>query len=362
MAGTKTLEQILGLVPLTGTIQATKTGVPMPLPEKFMTIVKPTIGDSGRYTQVTGQRRTAKLAMYGAPAVRRELKNVAVKDVKLIHSFEEISLNPLVLQQLRNYNNYDIQRMGMEEVARQVAEFKQLFVNLRATAILQALANGVLYFDGSGNLLPTSSGAVVTVSFGMSANNQNQLNGIIGATWDSGLTDIPAQLRLLKKTARQLTGYPLKYAFYGENVPSYITNNDYCSDYLSRNSKFNGFFSDSGELADGLFGFTWVPVYEAFYEDFNSTNQAIFGANSVTFTPEPDPGWWEVQEGTYIVPSTINIITDANAALASARQVQGMFGYGAMTHNPPTIQMYFGDTFLGIPKVPDALFQATVKF
>ena len=44
-----------------------------------------------------------------------EFKNIAYRDVKLMHTFEEQTLPPLVLQQLRNYNNYDIQRLGMEE-------------------------------------------------------------------------------------------------------------------------------------------------------------------------------------------------------------------------------------------------------
>jgi len=33
------------------------------------------------------------------------------------------------------------------------------------------------------------------------------------------------QIGKLKKAARKLTGYPLKYAFYGENVPDYINAN-----------------------------------------------------------------------------------------------------------------------------------------
>lgn len=323
-----------------------------------MNTKKSTLGDSGRYTRVTGTRKTARLAMYGSPAVKRSLKDISYVDVKLMHTFEEISLNPLILQQLRNYDNYNVQKLGMEEVARQVAEFKKLFENLRIAAALQMLRNGAVYYDGNGNLLPSSSGAIVTVSAGMNANNQNQLNGIITQTWEDVTTDIPLQLRTLKQRARRLTGYSLKYAFYGENVPTYLTDNDKVQDYLSRNPGVNSKFVDSAELPDGLFGLTWIPVYESFFEDSADTNQSIWGADAVVFTPEVSADWWEVMEGTYMVPNSLNIVTDASAAMGNLSQVTGMFGYGALTHNPPTICMYSGDTHLPIIKVPDSVFSA----
>jgi hypothetical protein len=358
----KTLEQVLGYVALTGTIKATTTGLPFPMPEGFMTTKKQVVGDMGRYTQITGTRRTARLAMYGSPAVKRELKDVAYKDVKLLHSFEEQTLPPLLMQMLRNYDNYDLQKLGIDEVGRQVGEFKQLFQNLRVASILLALGTGKLYFDGSGNLLPSSSGNVVSVDFGMSANNQNQLNGILSTTWKSAIADIPLQLRKLRQQARQLTGYPLKYAFYGENVPSYLTNNDYVQDYLARNPTMQAKFLESADLPAGLFGFDWIPVYESFFEDSTGTNQTIFNADNVIFTPEVSADWYEMMEGSYMVPTTLNIVTDAAAAMASMTQVFGQFGYGAVTHNPPTVNTYYGDTFLPVIKVPNAVFQGVVAF
>ena len=85
-----------------------------------------------------------------------------------------------------------------------------------------------------------------------------------------------------------MTGYPLKYAFYGLNVPSYMTQNNYVIDYLARNPKFAQKFLEQAEIPDGLFGFTWVPVYTAFYEDASNTNQTFFSSDAVIFTPEID--------------------------------------------------------------------------
>lgn len=356
------LEQVLGYVSLTGTIQATTTGIPNPYPDGFMNIKKPVVGDKGRYTRIKGTRRTARLAMYGAPAVQRELKDVAYEDVKLMHTFESMNIDPLLIQALRNYNNYDLQQRGVQELARQVAEWKMYFQNLRIATIGQTLALGAIYYDGSGNFLPSSSGAVVSATFGMNANNQNQLNGILATTWSNPTADIPNQLRVLKQTAAELTGYPLKVALYGRNVPSYLTNNDYVLDYLARSPNMREQFLDSGEIPNGLFGFQWVPIYTAFFEDQTGANQLIWNNDAVTFTPEPSADWWEILEGTYQVPTSINIQTDANQAMGSLREVVGMFGYSMVTHNPPTIQSYFGDTFLPVIKVPDAIYQGIVKF
>ncbi len=361
----KTLEQILGLVPLTGLIKAITTGIPQPLPNKFFTTTKKTEGDSGRYTQVTGGRQTARLVMYGAPAVRRNLRDVASKDVKLMHTFEEQALSPLTLQRLRNYEDYNIQNMGIEEVARQGLEFRTLFDNLRIAAVQQTLANGVIYYDGNGNLLPTSSGAVVTVSFGMLAANQNQLNvfgtgNIINFSWKLTNTDIPGQIRQLKKAALKLTGYPLKHVMYGANVPSYITQNDYCLDYLARNPRMNADFVGSGEIPAGFLDLDWHAVYEGFYNDSNDVSQSIWSDDACVFTPEVGADWWEIMEGSYLAPTSINPMTNAEAALGTLRKVYGMGGYGMVTHNPVGVTDFYFDTFLPILKVPNAIFQGVV--
>jgi hypothetical protein len=354
----KSLSQILGYVTLTGTIQATTRGIPNPFPESFMTKTQDVVGNKGKYTRFTGQRKVARLNKYGGPAHKRNLMPVGEVDIKLLHSFENISLDPLLMKALRSYDSYEQDR-GIREVGRQIAELGQLYQNLRIATTAQVLGNGSLYWDGDGNLLPSSSGAIETHSFQVNANNQNQLNGIITASWALPATDIPLQLRNLKKRAAQLTGYPLKYAFYGENIPTYLTQNDYVLDYLSRNPSVNPEFLQSAEMGD-LFGLTWVPVYTAFFEDQSDTNQAIWGADKVVFTPEVSADWWEVIEGSYEVPKTIDIIANADSAMGSMDTVYGMFSYAKAEHNPPTMGVYMGDTQIPVLKVPDAIFQADV--
>ncbi len=367
MAGGYSLNQILGYVTLTGLIQATKSGIPDTLPPKMMTRTKECLGDSGRYTRVTGERRTASLVMYGASAVEANLRNVATVDVKLLHCYMKQPIPPLVMQQIRQFDSYEVQKQGMQEVTRQVKMFGTRFKNTRIAVAQQVLANGVLYWDGSGNLLPSSSGAVYTHSFQMNGNNQNQLNGIIGASWAASNTNIPQQLVKLEQKAIQLTGYPLKYIFYGAKVPTYLTNNDFVIDYLARQPTMNVEWLDNpGQIPQGLFGYTWVPMYTAFFDqgttgDQNTENlQQIWNDNLCVFAPEISDDWWELLEGSFEVPTTINLLADGAAAMASMKLVHGMFAYGQASHDPPGVMSYQGDTHLPVLKVPDAIYQGVV--
>lgn len=358
----KSLLQILGYVTLTGLIQKIKSGIPNPLPPKFMTTTREVIADAGRYTQVTGARRVSKLVTYGSAAVNRTLRDVAIKDVKLLHTFEVMQIPPLLMQQLRQYDDYNLQKMGMQEVARQTKEFVQLFQNMRIAVALNMLNNGVCYFDGNGNLLPTSSGAITTVSMNVDSNNQNQLNGLISSTWRNSNTNIPLIIQNIKLQALKSTGYPIEDCFYGINIPTYMTNNDYVLEYLARNPGMNAKWLDTAELPSGLFGVNWVPVYLSFFEDDNGTNQNIVNANAATFTPTVTDAWWEILEGSYTVPTTLNILTDAVAAMNSARLVHGMAGFSQMTINPPGVASYYLDTFMAVMKNELAVFQGVVDY
>lgn len=354
------IEDIIGYTPLMGVINEVKTGVPDVLPKAFWTTKSKTVGTHGRYTRVEGTREVARLAQYGSPAQRRALQGLKIKDVTLMHFFEDIQLDPLWLQVLRGMDTYRPQEMGQQEVDRQVAVFRKRFDNMRRLAVYSMLGNGAIYFDSNGNLLPTSSGANETVDFNIPANNKNQLNGIVTTSWANANTNIPLQIRSLKERSLQETGYELTTAYYGKNIVEYMTINNYVADYLSREPDKRQAFLNTGELPGGLFGLKWVPVYTAFYKDANGTNQSVFGADSVSFTPEINDEVYELIEGSMVIPTSIDISRTATGALNNIEQVYGMFVYSVISHNPVTVQVFSGDTFLPVWKVPSALYIADV--
>lgn len=351
---------------LTGVIQAIKPGLPEDCLPSELFDSSPSVveGDSGTYYKVNGSRKTAKLSMYGSPSRRRTLSGVTEQPVKLAHYTENVEIKAATLVNLESEDG-SRQRLGESEVARQVEEVRQIMDNTRVAMLASAILSGYLYADGDGNILPSSSGATLTVDYGVPAGNRNQLDvfgagAIISASWGTAGTSIVKQIQLLKKAARKKTGYPVEIALYGENILDYFLNNTQLKEIINRNPGYQAAFSQ-GEIPDGFLGLDWYPAYQFFYDDKDGTLQSILGADGIVFMPRPDVTWFEWKEGTYPIPSEVGIAgKDLSAALASVRLAQGMFAYGKLTDDPVGVTMVYGDTVLPIIKVPNAIFIADV--
>lgn len=372
---TVNLMDVLGAPQLCGTIQGTKTGVPDVFPAGFTDPIlneKPVEKDTGSYFRVTGTRTTAKAVAYGSPSVARQLKGVEEVPVKLMHTKENIGLP---LSDFRNLIDPDrssgadimVDSDKVTEIGRQVREARQNIDNLRISALTSALFNGAIWWDAQGNLLPSSSGAKSTADFAIPAGNKTQLNwdgngNIIDTSWDNAAAPIDKQMIALKVAARRLTGYMPKYAFYGKNVPGYLTSNTKLSAYFVRNQVSNGQYLGTGDIPNPLLGLTWAPAYEAFYEDQNGAFQSLIDDDTVVFTPEPTRDWLGWLRGTMDVPQSLTIGDDAVAALRNFKAVVGQFAYATIQTDSPGIKMVYGDTFLPSIKVPKVLFIAKVRF
>jgi hypothetical protein len=362
----KSLNDLLGFHTLTGLIQATVPGVPDVLPPAFDSFKKDVLMDDGEYTVRYGNRGVAKKGRFGAAAIKRGLRDIGVQPVKLMHFIEEIEFDAKTMMKLRSVNSYE-HDSAYEEFTSQVAYFNEYFTNLRKTLKMMALRSGTLYFDEEGNLLPSSSGATETITiYTQNASHINQLDvfgdgNLITAAWTSASTDIPGQIRSIKQASRADTGYPIKHAIYGKNVPSYMTSNTYVRDYLARDGGGRSEWVKDNEIGH-LFGLDWSPGYEQFWRSgaTQSTVNYVLGDNEILFTPEPSKDWWERLDGSYPVPTNINIVTDAEAAMDQIKLVNGKFSYAQVMTRPIGALLTCGDTFLYVNKVPDAVYRADV--
>lgn len=358
----QTLEQILGYQFLCGTIEAIKTPIMDVLPAQFNTVKESTLDDSGRYTVVKASRLTTRRTAYGSASHKRSLFPIGSRDVKLYHSFEHIDFDTKTMRNLRKVNDYQIQKQGIDEVARQAALFKRLFENTRLQMIASMLSKQAIYWDGDGNLLPTSSGATATVDYGIPAANQNQLGGIIAASWATASTDIPAHLRALDEQSVKDTGYLLKYAFYGRNLPSHLTKNDHVKDYLSRadGGREALTYLRAGQIPAGLFGLEWVPAYRLYLEQPDGTQTTWFGADQVVFTPDIAADTYALLEGTYDVPTEYGVMSTAEQARQSFKPVLGMGMFAMPTFDPMAARLFGFDTALPVWKVTNNWYSADV--
>lgn len=355
----KSIESILNFKNLTGIIQNPKGGVPNVLPPAFITRGRTVRGKSATWFEVTGNRQTARLVQKNAPSVRRNLKGVTERSATMLHTHEHVIHDSNVLEQLKNMDNPTAQEFGMQTIATETAQAGLYVDNLLLSSVYSVLSKGAIYFDGDGNLLPTSSGAVTTVDFSVPANNQNQLNGIIGASWATNTTDILGDLQAINRVAAQTTGYMLEHAFYGENILGYLLNNDQVQEMLKTRSDMAGAFMQ-GVIPNGFMNMQWHPMSLAFFNDANGTNQAWFGADQVTFTPSPTPDWYEVFQGTHAIPTSVGVASTVDDAVRNIQEVGGKFSYAKVIDDPVGIEHHYGDTVLPTLKVPGAIFIADV--
>jgi len=357
------LEEVLAFESMLGVVELIKTGVPEGiLPRGFMSIIRAGEGKQGTYDQVTGTREVARQVAYGSPSVRRALAGLSVKPVTFIHALEHIMHDPIVLALLRSVGNEARQNRGKQEIDRQTAIFMRRFRNLRMSAVYSALSLGTINFDEDGNLMHTATSAALSVDFGVPAGNKNQIGGTISDKWSTVGTDILKQLADLKYKALTTTGYPLKYAFYGSAIPGYLGLNTAVGKYLQANQPMSQAFADGG--VPNISGLIWVPASDAFFQDAAGTNRQWFATDKVVFTPEPDPTWWEIIEGTMVVPTRLgNVAADAGGMVSATKEVRGAFSYARINNDDPvTIKQVAGDTFLPVLKVPSAIFIADIEF
>ena len=359
----KTIQQLLAAPNMLGIIQSVKTGVPNPYDPALMSTVKQVTGDYGTYNKVEGTRQTARLVQYGSASVRRAQKGLTQMNVKLIHSFEHQFHNPIVLQNLMELDRPDVQQMGMAEIGRQSAEFKVLFDNLRVSALSSAFALGCIYFDGDGNLLPSSAGAVITIDFGIPAGNKDQVGGLVDTKWETTTANIPAQIDAIMAYALRQTGYPLTTAYYGSSIFKWLLANDYVQKLMASNNALQNSLLQH-VIPDGFLRLKWRPAASSFFVDQDGTSQTIFPADAVTLTPDVTLDWYEMLEGTYLVPTNVGNIS-GNAVQATQQNVmiaKGMFSYAQVLSDPVTVKQMAGDTFLPVIKVPGAVFVLDVDF
>ena len=359
----KTIQQVLGYVYLTSLVEEIKTGIPNMVPDEFYSTKDQCVADAVRHVRVAGTRQTARQSLYGAPPRRVAMKGLSEQDIKLLHFFEELPLPLREFLSLRDYDNYNVQQLGMQEVTRQALQFKTRFDNGRIGAMTSVLANGKIWYDVDGNLLPSSSSAVLTIDFGIPANNLNQLNSIIGASWATASTNIVTDIIEIKDVALSTTGYSLEggYALHGKLISQYFSLNTSMKEFLYRNPAYNQKFIDTGEIPDGVMGLRWRRMSGSFYNDSTDTKQTFFGDDTITFCPPVDRSWWTFMEGSYPVPTTYSqIMASVEAAAASFDFKYGMFSYAYPIPAPPTACLVYGDTMLPWLKVPEAVFIADV--
>ena len=212
------LEQLLGYVALGKPIEKVKNGIPDPLPEFSAIKGTPALADKKRFMTYRGTRQTARRTEYDAPHLRGTNTPVGEVDVVCITAKELLPIPGSTLLKLRSLDKYQAD-MGKDWLAITTRNFTTRFDNLRKAQRWMMLANGTTYFDGDGNLLPTSSGAKLTIDISIPATHKNQGNGIIDLPWSNTQANIPLHIQKLQQQQAFQTGFDIEIALYGQKIP-----------------------------------------------------------------------------------------------------------------------------------------------
>jgi hypothetical protein len=362
------LNQILGVRNLSAVLEQVDGGVPNDLLPPALTEPSRTVeGDTGVFLRYEATRQTAQRRPYGSPATQADPQGLAEVLYRLIHTNASIQHEAATLINLRGLNGVDAQRMGEQEIARQTAELKRRFANLRLAAVYSMLANGAIYFDAQGNLLHSDTAATFTIDFGIPAEQTNQIAlGPAGANlisdWSTATTNIIAEFRAVRSAFRKRCGLRIANAVHTSKLVEYFLANNTLKLLLEHRPSVQAGL-EAGMIPDGFLGVDkWWSVDEAFSQDADGVDRDFFSANALTLFPAVDPVWYEFVEGTYPVPSGPRQESPAEMADPAQGFVKtpGMYSYATVQMNPPGILQIAGDTFLPMLRNPRAMMLAVV--
>lgn len=358
------LEDILGRRNLTAVFQTTLRGIPRFLPASFYAPSRRVSGNQATITKYDGMRKHASVVRYGAKAKIVEKKGMNEQPVTLLHSFEQMQYPGSVLLNLREFDSEAKQNLGRTELARQSMDFAERFNTLRTVAIQSAIFTGYVYFDENGQALPSSSGALIAVDYGIPAANKGQLDiegggAAIAASWATTTTDIQAHMTAIKRQALAKTNIPIRHAFHGANIRTYLRANDNLQIQMQSNSDLARNIGGTGDFE--WENIIWHDASAAYWIDDSGTIRRWVGDDTIVFLPEPSPSWYELIEGSSPVPNDINVAPgDLTAAADNITEAWGPTSWARVDFNPVTLEQFFTDTFLPVIGNPNAVFIADV--
>jgi hypothetical protein len=322
------------------------------------------VGMQVMWDEVAGNRQLAQLVTHTAPSRRAELPGVTKRFATALGAKEHFVIDVDMLLALKS-DVPMVQEAAKRRIVQMMADFRSRFDNLRISLINSVFSKGAIWADKSGNVLPSSSGAQVTVSFGVNSFNKNStyLGGGTVGDWSSAGTDIFGSLRALGDDSVQRTNYTAKHIMYGSSIPGYLVNNTGLQAYLARNPLWSQQILTTNEVPDGFLDYTWHKAYSSYFIDQNGQSQKWWAPNQITVCPEITPDWYEFVPAGTLIPNGIAAPgASLDECLTAAQVVNGYFAYcEAMGVDPMQVKVHNGWYGLPVVKVPGVLYEMTVS-
>lgn len=347
------IQELLSGRNLTKMVQEIKSGLPLVVPEAALTPTDTVPGNTFEYAKVNGNRDLARIVARGSPARRIGHQDVTYQKATMLDSAESQAFRGDMLLNLVNIDAPEQrQNKGEQEILRQTTWFKKRQVNLLQASVQHMLLNFGIHVDELGNILPDSTGAMVSATAGIPAGQLNQLDilgsgAIIGASWGTAGTDIVTDIFDIILQMMQLGGYLITEAYYGKNIPGFIFGNTTAKEWINRNPTLSAQAFARNEVPAGFQALNWHPASHGYYIDAAGSVQTFIGDDDVVFTPAISDDWWRMAYGSNLVPTgPMSRGADASDMLAQVEEVFGPYSYAELLSNPVRIEQYAGVTWL----------------
>jgi len=340
-----------------------KANVPRVLPDPFYAAgpTKP-FDDKVQYPSVTWNRNGIPVIARNSPPRAISLGNAQWNFATVFNMKEEMEIPPDFIASL--FSNYGtIADNARMELNRRMIQFNQRADLTRTGMVHSLFANGKIWIGSDGQVLASSSGAVITMDPGIPTGNKFTKDGAASTynigDWSSTSTDIGGNLRTLQNANVQANGYLINTLVYGTSIPGYLAANTTLNGYFQRNQLFRDTLVTTNDIPNGFLGMNWIPARLAYSVSAAGTATATFASNFLAAMPQLDNGWYEFVEGGTLVPNgvaggtEVHPNTTIEALLNLNRVVNGKYAYGVYKSYPVVgTSMVQGDCAGPVLKVP----------
>ena len=350
---------------LSSAYQQMQTTKPTLLGDTFLTNPEQIPGDSFELFIDPFESKPAPMNTPGAEARVIQASGADSKVQTLFASFNKLAFSEKVMYALREPDSPTLQRQGRTEIRRQMEHFKARQMLTKEVALAKILSVGTVYLNENGDILESSSGAVVSADFNIAAGHKSQLDwdgggDLITASWATDGTSIATHIETIK-IAAQKQGVPTpKHIWCNSNMKTHLRSNTEFQTWASASANISE-QTAAGETIQGLFGMTW-HFYDGTYQNASGTETLLIPDNIAIFTPDPTDSVFRVTQGLTMVPSQIGVTASIEEALGNLMEVYGEYAYAKLTDDPIQLLAYMGDKWGFHLADPNAIWIGTVVF
>lgn len=336
--------------------------------------------DEVRVLTVGQVAEPAPLNAAGQPARVLDLSGAGDAQLTGIRAFNTIPIHGRTLDLMRSFERgsnrapstaeLSLQREGEGLLAREMRRMAMRHTLTKHQYAAKYLTGGMIYIGGDGKILESSTGARVSITTGIPAENMGAVNPggadlvPAGSPWTTTSTKNLDQLDAINDYNVENGRLPIRHVWLNTAWRKHIRALE------QMKSEFGGTIDASGNSPDYItatrdesieVGRYVFHFYGETYIAADGTRKPYIPLTKAILTPEPSDGDWLVHGiGRTPIPTELGISASLPEALASFNDVYGDFSYLATLHNVIALHVFVGFAWLFGMSAPENVYVPTI--